>query len=128
LGSSPPKLKRTIRRELSLKPKFLKPRCKLKFDSDIIYFIHDGLAGLGYKGVVTAIGFENRRLGLSVVDLGAAMRRQIFLSVLATWKLRILHWLMAMLGGSLPLMSRLWQWWTTMVIGGSHGMHGISTG
>ncbi len=40
--------------------------------------VHDGPAGLGHKDtmVVTAVGFESRRLGLSVVDIDAAMRRQ----------------------------------------------------
>jgi hypothetical protein len=61
--------------------------------------------------VVSAVGFENRRLGLSVVDIDAAMRklsthlnslaRGDILIRLMTWKLRIVLRDMAMLGSSL---------------------------
>jgi hypothetical protein len=65
-------------------------------------------AGMGNL-VVSALGFENRRLGLSVVDIDDAnyvltpihWRVAIFLFVLMIWKLRIVQRDMAMLGSSL---------------------------
>ncbi len=78
----------------------------------------------GHNLVVSAVGFENRRLGLLVVDIDAAMHKPcthpthwhvaMFLFVLLTWKIRIVQRDMAMLGSSLWLMS--------MVIGANDGM------
>jgi hypothetical protein len=90
----------------------------------------------GHNLVVTAVGFENRSPGLSVVDIDAAMRRQCtHLNSQARGDTFVCSSDLEITDCALGhdyrrqfvIMSRLWQWWTAMVIGGSYGMHGINS-